>query len=200
MLPTLTPSQQPSQRDRSALDAKIAKARSTASTLRAPVLASWDERPVLYLQKGEPWLLVPAERDPLRTLKGGVFIPDRALADLQRIVAAGLDFERIAIAHEVTPAHVPADLRGAIPNQGRPCTDEVAARLVGDLPAPTKTLKSAARLDSLVSKIVNATAATTAGLLAAGLSDPIVFGVLGPEGGPRPGRLAAYFPLAAWHW
>lgn len=175
----------------------------TAPTLAVPAVRPWDERPRLFLQAGEPWLLLPAEHDPLRTLKGQIAIPAQALERLERIAASGAEFDRIAIAHEVPGASLPTHVRGAIPAAGIACSHDVAAALVGTIaPPPPATARLARALDKAVGALTAgaAAAAAAAGAMGGSALDPIVFGVLGVEGLPKQGEPAAYFPLAAWRW
>ena len=175
----------------------------TAPTLAVPAVRPWDESPRLFLQAGEPWLLLPAEQDPLRTLKGEIAIPAQALEQLERIAASGAEFDRIAIAHEVPGTRLPTHVRDAIPAAGLTCSHDVAAALVGTItPPPPATARLARALDKAVSALTAGAAAAVAaaGALGGGALDPIVFGVLGVAGPPKPGEPAAYFPLAAWRW
>jgi hypothetical protein len=182
--------------------AAVARARAIARKapfLPPPIAADWQEQPRLYLNQGEPWLLLPAERDPLRTVKGEVAIPRAALADLQRIVDADVDFDRLAVAHEIDPARVPARIRAALPANGLDCTDEVAEALIGKVPPPPSANRRLADgLDKVVATLAGATQA--AGDLAGAVLDPIIFGVIPLTGALTPGQPALYYPLAAWRW
>ena len=171
-----------------------------APFLQPPIVSGWTERPRLYLHRDEPWLLVPAESDPLRTTSGGAVIPTRALADLQRVVEAKIEFDRIAIAHEIDPALVPVDLRTALGSKGLPCSKDVAEKLVGESPPPTaRNLRLAEGLDKCVATLTGA--ASTLADAAMHLSlDPIVFGVIPCSGDLRESQPALFFPLTAWRW
>lgn len=171
-----------------------------APYLQPPIVSGWTERPRLYLHRDEPWLLVPAESDPLRTTSGGAVIPTHALADLQRVVEAKVEFDRIAIAHEIEPGRVPVDLRSALGPQGLPCSHDVAKKLVGVSPPPTaRNLRLAAGLDKCVAALTGA-ASTLAGAAMNLSLDPIVFGVISCSDELRESEPALYFPLTAWRW
>ncbi|MDF3049697.1 MAG: hypothetical protein K0R87_1335 [Pseudonocardia sp.] len=72
--------------------------------LPRPIVVEWSEAPVLTLDRGTPWLVGPAERDPVRTRTGRAIIPREQRAQLERIRSTGVRFDRVAIAHELDPA------------------------------------------------------------------------------------------------
>ena len=200
MLPTMLTKDAAAQAR--SLEPHIAKVLHAAPFLGKPTLARWSERPLIFADKADLWLLVPADRDPLRLAKGGLPIPAGPLRELTRIAATGVHFDRIAIAHEVPPTPEARALAKDTPANGIACTDEVARKLLGDAPAPAGTRQLATRLDklaALAARTVGNAGGAAAGLLA-GAIDPIVFGVIGPNCDPRPGDPAAYFALTAWTW
>lgn len=181
----------------------VARARTIARRapfLPPPIVTDWHEQPRLYLNRNEPWLLLPVERDPQRTIKGEVAIPRAALAALSKVVDAGIDFDRLAVAHEIDPDRVPVKIREALPPHGLICTDEVAEKLVGKTPpVPRANQRLANSLERVVSTL--ASAPTAAGALVGAVLDPIIVGVIPlADHALTTGRPALYFPLAAWRW
>lgn len=185
---------------------RVATIQKLAPFLAAPTIAVWDEEPRLYRDKNnEPWLLLPAEDDPMRTLKGEVAIPKRCLVDLQRIAEHGVEFDRLAIAHELRPTVIPADVMNVLDSNGVRCTHDVARKLVGTIaPPPTAGRRMASALDKTVNAITKSTAALADAAVATAAAtttlDPIVFGVIGEDGPPTIGRPAHWFALTAWRW
>ncbi len=182
---------------------RIATVRQMAPFLPDPTLAAWDESPRLYRSKQEPWLLLPAEHDPMRTLKGQVAIPQRCLAELHRIADRGVEFDRLAVAHELDPKVVPGHLNPVLDGAGVRCTHEVARHLVGTItPPPVAGRRMAAALDKTVDALSRGSAAAAAAPFTASLGalDPIIFGVLGEAGPPAAGEPAYWFVLTAWRW
>lgn len=180
---------------------RVAAIRKRVPQLPEPILATWTEDPRLYLQKGQPWIVLPAERDPLRTLKGEVAIPDRCISELQALVAAGVEFDRLAVAHEIAPSLLPGSVVEVLQKSpaGIPCAMPAVKKLLGDAPPPPRSTQ---RMASVLDKVVE-TLTSSGGIAGAVLSaplDPIVFGVIGPAGPPAEGVGCAWFPLTAWHW
>lgn len=196
---------------------EAAAAREAALRKRAPDLpdyrvAPWNPEPLLVLDKGLPWILMPYDKDPLRTRNGGYPFPHRIKSDLQALVARGVDFDALAIAHELDPKGPAARLIPKIPPAGLLCDAETTKTLVGDTPATEASKRMAATLNRAGDAVAEsapkvllglalapiAVVAAPLALLAAAASgvDPIVFGVLHvdpPDGRRtrRPTRLAA---------
>ncbi len=198
MLPVLT--RKPDPTVMAGLVKRCAPVRKAAPQLGDPLLAEWDEKARLMEDRSEPWLLVPADRDPLRTLKGDVVIPDRARADLHAVLAAGVEFDRVAIAHELDPSGPVARMREHFATGPVTCDGAVAKLVVGAVSPPRKTVATANLLDKVVGGAALAGSVLVNALPAGGGLDPIVFGVLGPDGPPANGQICAWFALAAWRW
>ena len=167
-----------------------------------PKLAPWIDWPLITLQHGLPWLIAPSERDPLRTPDGRYVIPTRPLAELRRLSATGVQFDQIAIAHELNQ---PSQVRQLLPllmDGPRICTDQVARQLVGPVPAHPRVAQLAEIMDRCAADIVRVARAgsATAGRISALVHDPIIFGVVGCRGALVTGEAALWYPLTAWEW
>lgn len=180
---------------------RVAAIRKRAPQLPELTLATWTEDPRLYLQKGQPWIVLPAERDPLRTLKGEVAIPDRCISELQDLVKAGVDFDRLAVAHEIAPSLLPGSVVEVLHKSpaGVPCDMPAVKKLLGDAPPPPRSTQ---RMANILDKVVETLTSSDSivGAVVSAPLDPIVFGVIGPAGPPAEGEGCAWFPLTAWHW
>lgn len=166
--------------------------------------------PRLYGEGTAPWILTPAETDPM--VRGRLPIPVRQAATLRQLVDAGMDFPAIYLAHQLEP--VP----GAKPDAAafdchRPVSLREVERLLGPLPVPKATRRTAARLDRSAGATARAARAVGVGValgavapfLAVGAVleglDPAVVGALTlPGHGYRPDTPAAWFLLAHWNW
>lgn len=184
-----------------ATNPRVAAIRTRAPQLPDPTLATWTEDARLYLQKGQPWVVLPAERDPLRTLKGEVAIPDRCIAELQELVRAGVDFDRLAVAHEIAPPLLPGPVVEVLHKSpaGVPCAMPAVKKMLGDAPPPPRSTR---RMASVLDKVVETLTSSDSivGAVVSAPLDPIVFGVIGPAGPPAEGDICAWFPLTAWRW
>lgn len=180
------------------LRARAREISEVAPFLPAPPLIPWSEDPRIFVDRSRPWMVVPAERDPLRTAKGGVVIPRDASAQLHRVARTGARFDRIAIAHELAAGALPSEFTTVVGPAGMTCDDDAAAALVGTkAPAPQRLVRRARRLDRLVECLANGTTTAIGGAVGS-LVDPIVFGVAAACGDPEPGETVLFFPLAAW--
>ena len=64
----------------------------------------WTETPMVSIDRsGVPWVIGPAEHDPLQSARGNTVIPHKQRAQLKRIAKFGIPFQRLAIAHELDP-------------------------------------------------------------------------------------------------
>lgn len=175
--------------------------RAKLPVLPNPLIASWDERPRLVIDRGDPWIVGPLEIDPYLTKAGGYPFPAAVANQLQKISAGGARFHRIAIAHEVEWYAVKALLPKVTP-AGLAISPQEAKSFLGAAPTAQKPKDLAAGMDKAIKKIAGVAAGAGAAVLAAPamLLDPIVFGVVGIVGPPRVGEPAIYYPLAAWNW
>ena len=168
--------------------------------LPTPVIQAFSEAPVIALDpRHGAWIVVPAERDPLRNRRSHHRIPAQPRRELQRVAESGVRFDRIVIAHELDPRGPVAEIVPLLADGPHTCTDEVARRLVGPLPAHPRTSRAVALLDA----IAQGTTSLAAGFAAVAESlarDPIVFGVLGHPEPVDHGRPALWYPLTAWTW
>jgi hypothetical protein len=173
-----------------------------ASPERRPRIAAWFDWPVIGLHHGRTWLVAPAERDPLKTPDGRYVIPTRPLAELRRLSARGVQFDQIAIAHELNQEGLVRHLIPLLKHGPRTCTDEVARQLVGPVPPHPRVAQLADLMDRFAGGIVRVAKAgsATADRIAAFVHDPIVFGVVGCRGAPAAGEAALWYPLTAWEW
>ncbi len=167
--------------------------------LVTPLVGSWHDQPVLYLDKGLPWLLVPYDQDPLRQSDGGYPFPADVRRQLERVNERGVRFDDLAIAHELDPVGPIKSLIRTIPHQGIACDSKAAAVLIGDLPATGTTHKVGRALESApraIKTLLKGVAQAPAMLLP--LLDPIIFGVLHIKADKT--DLSLWYPLAAWKW
>jgi hypothetical protein len=161
-----------------------------------PLQLEWTEILLVSIDRsGVPWVVGPAEHDPLRSTRGRSVIPHKQRAQLKRIAKLGVPFQRLAIAHELDPEGPVRQLLPALRTQPRACTEEVARVLVGEVPAHPGATRAMMVLDAAVS---GATSAVGINAVASVL-DPIIFGVITPTP-PRHGQLCLWYPLAAWRW
>ena len=73
-------------------------------SLPEPLPLAWTETPLVSIDRsGVPWVIGPAEHDPLRSARGRTVIPHKQRAQLKRIAKLGVPFQRLAIAHELDP-------------------------------------------------------------------------------------------------
>jgi hypothetical protein len=157
---------------------------------------AWTETPLVSIDRsGVPWLIGPAEHDPLQSARGRTVIPPKQRAQLKRIAKLGVPFQRLAIAHELDPEGPVRQLLPALRTQPQPCTNELARALVGEVPAPPGVTRAVTVLDAAVS---GATSAVGINAVVSAL-DPIIFGVIAPTP-PRHGHLCLWYPLVAWRW
>jgi hypothetical protein len=165
-------------------------------SLPDPLRLEWTETPLVSIDRsGVPWVIGPAECDPVRSARGRTVIPRKQRAELKRIAKLGVPFQRLAIAHELDPQGPVRQLLPALRTQPQPCTSELARVLAGEVPAHPGVTRAVMVLDAAVS------AATSAVGLNAVVSilDPIIFGVIAPTP-PRHGQLCLWYPLIAWRW
>jgi hypothetical protein len=165
-------------------------------SLPEPLLLPWTETPLVSIDRsGVPWVIGPAEHDPLRSARGRTVIPHKQRAKLKRIAKLGIPFQRLAIAHELDPTGPIRQLLPALRTQPQPCTTEVARALVGEVPAHPGVTRAVTVLDAAVN---GATSAVGINAIISVL-DPIIFGVIAPPP-PRHGQLCLWYPLVAWRW
>ncbi|ABM16748.1 hypothetical protein [Mycolicibacterium vanbaalenii] len=192
------------------IEKEAAAAVSIDRTMRAklpdlpnPIVASWDERQRLVIDRGDPWIVGPLEIDPYLTKTGGYPFPLPVADQLQRIADGGARFHRIAIAHEVDPTGPVKSLLPKVTRTGLAITPKEARGCLGQIPAAAKPKELAASMDKAIKKVFTTAGRVAAGaaeVLSAPMLDPIVFGVVAVHGRPATGRPAIYYPLAAWKW
>jgi hypothetical protein len=165
-------------------------------SLRDPLLLEWTETPLVSLDRsGVPWVIGPAEQDPLRSSRGRTVVPRRQRVRLKRIAELGIPFQRLAIAHELDREGPVKQLLPVLHAGPATCTDEIAHRLVGDVPAHPGVGRAVRVLDAAVR---GATSAVPINAFITVL-DPIIFGVIAPIA-PRHGEPCLWYPLVAWRW
>ena len=170
-----------------------AAARTAWPDLPPPIVLPWSDEAVLALDRGEPWLYGPAERDPMRR-DGRMALPRAPRRRLAAQATAGVPFQRIAVAHQLDRAGAVAGLLPALRHGPRLCTDEVARAVAGPVPPLPGLARVLGMAEGILRGRTRDLAATVGALL-----DPIVFGVLGPRP-PRHGDPCLWFALAAWRW
>jgi len=137
--------------------------------------------------------------------------PGRQRRALARLLAAGLDFPAIYVAHElprgrlqVPGVHGGGDLAG--PPRFHAIDPAASRRLLDPVPAPAGAVAVADRLGGLAGGLlrllgaavpIGAATASVVGAAAMRL-DPIVFGAWTVHGSTAPGAPAAWFLLARW--
>jgi hypothetical protein len=165
------------------------------SDLPVPITMPFSEEPVVIMDRDAPWLVAPAERDPLRDHDGRIALPRRPRGRLMAIAQRGIPFQRIVIAHELDPHSRPVEeLRPALRLGPITHTDEQARRLVGPAPPHPGVRRAVDILDRLVDGASGAAGRTLDAVL-----DPIVFGVIAATT-PSHGEPALFYPLDAWRW
>jgi hypothetical protein len=165
-------------------------------SLPEPLLLPWTESPLASIDSsGVPWIIGPAEHDPLQSMRGRAVIPHQQRAKLKRVAKLGVPFQRLAIAHELDPDGPVRQLLPALRTQPQPCSTEVARALVGEVPAHPGVTRAVTVLDAAVN---GATSAVGINAIVS-ILDPIIFGVIAPTP-PRHGQQCLWYPLAAWRW
>ena len=165
-------------------------------SLPEPLLLEWTETPLVSTDSsGVPWVIAPAEHDPLRSARGRTVIPHKQRAQLKRIAKLGVPFQRLAIAHELDPQGPVRQLLPALRTQPQPCTNELARALVGAVPAHPGVTRAVMVLDAAVSGATSAVGINAV----VSILDPIIFGVIAPTP-PRHRQLCLWYPLVAWRW
>lgn len=191
---------QPSRTDRTTrdeLDQLAAYLMFTWSVLRPPTVHAWNEDLVLVLDGSVPWLMGPAEHDPLRGHRGSSVLPRAARTKLEEIEGLRVPFQRVAFAHELDPLGPVEPLLPALRAGPQICTAETARGLVGDVPVHPGVAGIVSMLN-WVARGPRRSADPAPRHRRAGLSR-IVFGVMAPVA-PRNGQLCLWFPLTAWRW
>jgi hypothetical protein len=196
-LELLSPSHPPEVRDHPELAQLSVQINQQWPSLPPPLLLEWTETPLVSIDSsGVPWLIAPAERDPLRDTRGRTVIPRKQRASLKRIDKLGVPFQRLAIAHELNPEGPVRQLLPELKEVPRTCTDAEARTLVGDVPANPGVVRAVQALDVMV---CGATTVVPARVWER-LLDPVIFGIIAPTPPPRHGQLCLWYPLVAWRW
>jgi hypothetical protein len=163
-------------------------------SLPTPLIGQWSETPVVALERsGTPWIYGPIERDPLQGARGRTVLPRRQRSQLKQIAKLGIPFQRLAIAHELDRDGPVKQALPALRQGPHTCTDEVARRLVGDIPTHPGVARGIKVLDAAVRTSAAPVNALTAVL------DPIIFGVIAAKT-PHHGQPCLWYPLVAWRW
>jgi hypothetical protein len=173
------------------LDAKLT---GRWAGLPRPIVVEWSEVSVFMLDRGTPWLVGPADCDPLRNRAGQPILPRQQRAQLRRIWASGVRFNRIALAHELDPAGLVHPLLPLLESGPHACTEAVARLVVGPAPPHPAIERAVRALEAILGGGMACARQTLETLL-----DPIVFGVVAP-GTPRAGEPSLWYPLVAWRW
>jgi hypothetical protein len=160
-----------------------------------PRVLDWTENPLLAVDdSGVPWLISPAERDPLQDKGGGTVLPRKQRAQLKRITKLGVPFQRLAIAHELDPEGAVQELMPTLNSGPQFCSDEDARALVGRIPPNPGLIRALQALDSAVRVATSIVPSSLWTIL-----DPIIFGIIAPTM-PQQGQPCLWYPLVAWRW
>jgi hypothetical protein len=178
------------------LDALRIQAAQKWPALPPPIISTWSDSPVVGLDRnGMPWVIAPADRDPLRDSRGRTVIPRQQQKRLKRIAELDIPFQRLAIAHELNHNGPVRNLLQELEEGPRTSTDEIARTLVGEIPTHPGVTRAIRVLDAAVRGATSAipiNAAIT-------LLDPIIYGVIAPT--PlQQGQPCLWYQLVAWRW
>jgi hypothetical protein len=165
--------------------------------LPRPLTIEWSDTLVLALDGQAPWIFGPAELDPLRPRAGTTVIPRPARSRLKQIARSEVHFQRVAIAHQLDPDGPVQQLIPALWTGPQFCSEEVARRLVGDVPAHPWLARVVQTLDSGVNSPGGA--ARTPAYLVSKVLDQIIFGIVSPTP-VRHGDLCLWYPLVKCRW
>lgn len=179
--------------------------RRSAPDLEPATIASWNDHPVLFRDRTQPWILLPIELDPLTTKGGGYPFPRDVATELARVAKSGATFDRICVAHELGATSGADQLLATSTSGQMVLTPKDARHLIGTTVPATPALAEKGkgldrRLSGLVAGSISAAASAAEAIGSMVPLDPIVFGVVGVEDPPREGLPALYYPLAAWTW
>ena len=168
----------------------------TWPSLHSPVVDEWSEDLVLVLDGSVPWMMGPAERDPLQGRFGTNVLPRAARIRLAEVDGLRVPFQHAAFAHELDPVGPVEPFLPTLRTGRHSCTPDVARTLVGDVPAHPWVSSVLAMLDWAARGPRTTKAPPRTGR--PGLSR-IIFGVtaLTPL---QDGHLCLWFPLTAWRW
>lgn len=169
----------------------------------------------LYQTDSDDWVLMPIEDDPLfQYFKDKLYVPEKNIAEIEAVTNAGIDFDRIYIAHELPDN---ADFKdGRVSARSiAPAPSIIAQRQANQLNQQTNTLwKRTSQTVETMSKMVAGIATIAVGTavavvaapatltlgLAAGL-DPILFGVnLTPDFTNEGQQIGEWFYITHWFW
>jgi hypothetical protein len=163
--------------------------------LPGAIVLPWSDHPVVALDRGDPWLYGPADRDPQLGRDGPGVLPRWQRAQLAEVAATGPRFDAVGVAHELDPGGPVHALLPLLVDGPRTCTDAVAPELVGPVPAHPGVARAAGMVDALVGGDALAWASGALDRLL----DPIVFGVVAPYG-LHHGAPCVWLALVAWRW
>jgi hypothetical protein len=131
----------------------------------------------------------------MRGSRGRSVVPRKQFTELKRIAELGVPFQRLAIAHELDPDGPVQELLPALKMGARTCTDDVARRLVGGVPAHPDVARTVRVLDAAIGGAASAVSTYVSRIAL----DPIIFGIIAPTE-PRHDELCLWYPLVAWRW
>ena len=143
-----------------------------------------------------PWIVGPAERDPLRGRCGTSVLPQQVSVRLKEIDACRAPFQRVAIAHELDPAGPVNPFLSSIRYGPHTCRDDLARRLVGKPPVYRGASEALAMLDWVCSG--GRSAAPPFESVGSGRR-LVVFGVTAPTL-RRDRQPCLWYPLTVWRW
>jgi hypothetical protein len=195
-LELLSPSHPEEVQTRSELTRLSVQIKERWPSLPHPLSLEWTETPLVSTDSsGVPWVIGPAERDPMRGSRERTVVPRKQRSRLKQIAKLGVPFQRLAIAHELNPEGLVSHLLPDLKTEPLVVTDAVARALVGAVPEHPGVVQAVQALDVLV---CGATSGVPDRVWNA-LLDPIIFGIIAPTP-PLQGQLCLWYPLAAWRW
>ena len=151
------------------------------------------------------YVMVEASQDPLFHDRDGYPMPQKNLDDLRRVYAADIPFDQIVVVHEVNKgsvsSHGPLPVEPLLPPPSREGVrrsqqfGQWAQRVFSAATAPTLGLATLAVAGTVV-------AAGTAGALLSAVAlvglDPLILGVVTPDGSTRLGTVGSFHYLTHW--
>ncbi|MBO3752165.1 hypothetical protein J5X84_39405 [Streptosporangiaceae bacterium NEAU-GS5] len=175
------------------------------------ISATFDE-PRAYAGETSDWVMAPAEDDP-HLASGAWPIPGDQRRRLEQLVAAGVRFDRLYIAHEVprgrielplAPAELSTGTEVVAIRPGQVLAPEVARQAVGPVPVPVPTaaLALAERLGQIADLpwrvVAGARDMVNAAIAVRNDFDPMVLGVITARRTAPTPALGAFCVLAQW--
>jgi len=153
------------------------------------------------------WALLSLAEDPMLKAAGGrLIVPRRVAGEIRRLLASGVRFDAVYIAHEVPPGSADDGLGGAGGTAVPPPHPEAVGRAAADGRRATALWRLLVSAASAVTRIAAGAARRAAEVPVRSSSpadgpDPVLFGVQVAPGQPvRDGVEADWYVLSRWNW